>query len=290
MADFRKMEKETSQYQAYARTTLKADTTWHTTVIGHIAHFFEQDPDVCAVILTGSLADDGVQADIWSDIDVKVIMADHSVARYFTTTDWLEPFGRIVGIERHTSPFAKTLRACLEGFRRFDLVFIAESALRGEPHLLQQPCVVLWSTLPDIEAQIAPRPPAPEYCDVTSADIERFADPFWFKATVAIAKVARNDLLIGAHLALDLARDCLVLQMMRRDREKGTTIHRTGGWGNEMVEQLALDAQQPSAHKILNLIRWSCESFDSLAAELSPTYKPRYSHVLPILDLARNTI
>lgn len=269
---------------------MNAISTWHTPTVTQLSHLFEQDPDVRAVILTGSLADDDVQADIWSDIDVKVIVADHSVARYFTTTDWLAPFGHIVGLERHTSPSTKTLRVCMEGFQRVDLVLIAESALRADQHLLQLPRVVLWSRLPDLDMYITPRPPTPEYHSATDADIAQLADPFWFKAALAITKVARNDLLIGAHLALDLARDCLVLQMMRRDREKGTTIHRTGGWGNEMVDQLALDAQQPSAHKILDLIRWSCETFDSLATELSPTYKPRYAHVLPVLGLARNTI
>ena len=115
------------------------------------------------------------------------------------------------------------------------------------------------------------------------------AGPFWFKAAVAITKVVRNDLLIGAHLALDLARDCLVLQMMRRDREKGTTIHRTGGWGNELIDQLAVSEQQPSAQKILDLIQWSCETFDALATTLSPAYTPRAPYLLPTLDHARST-
>jgi hypothetical protein len=261
----------------------------HTTAIEHLARLFERDPDVRAVVLTGSLADDDVLADVWSDIDAKVILADHAVDRYFASTDWLVPFGRLVGLERHASPAVKTLRVCLEGFQRFDLVFVAESALRtSAPPLLQQPCRVLWSRLPDLEAHIAPRPPAPAYRDVTGEDIARMADPFWFKAAVAITKVARNDLLIGAHLALDLARECLVLQMMRRDREKRTTIHRTGGWGNDLIDQLALDGQQPAAQKILDLIQWSGETFDALAAELAPAYAPRAPYLRPALDRARD--
>ena len=260
----------------------------HTTAIEHLVRLFEGDPDARAVVLTGSLANDGVPVDVWSDVDAKVILADHAVDRYFASADWLAPFGRLVGLERHASPAVKTLRVCLESFQRFDLVFVAESALRETPRLLQQPCRVLWSRLPDLEAHIAPRPPALVYRDVTNADIARMADPFWFKAAVAITKVARNDLLIGAHLALDLARECLVLQMMRRDREKRTTIHRTGGWGNELVDQLVLDGQQPAAQRILDLIQWSCETFDALAAELAPTYAPRAPYLRPALDRARD--
>lgn len=80
---------------------------------------------------------------------------------------------------------------------------------------------------------IASLPLPPEYQDVPREELERIVDEFWFKAAGAVAKVVRNDLLIGLHLAVDLARDSLVLQMTRRDREKKTTIHRIGGWGNE---------------------------------------------------------
>ena len=259
---------------------------WHETAIAYLGDCFKQDSEVHAVILTGSLADDSLQADIWSDVDLKVIVADHTVEKYVVSTDWLAPFGQIIGLEKHASPSTQTLRVCLDGFRRFDFVFIAESALQGDAHLLRRPCRVLWSRLPDLEAHIAPQRPL-EYHGVTEADVVQLADTFWFKVSVAIAKVARNDLLIAAHLALDLARDCLVLQMMRRDREKGTTIHRTGGWGNDLVDQLTIDAHQPSARKVHDLIRWSCETFDTLAFELSPAYTPRAQHFLPHLQSER---
>ncbi|MBN2393390.1 MAG: aminoglycoside 6-adenylyltransferase [Anaerolineae bacterium] len=257
---------------------IRSETSWHEKAIAHLSDTFKRDPEVRAVILTGSLADNDVQADFWSDVDLKVILADGAVDRYHATTDWLASFGRVVGLERHTSPLIKTLRVCLEGFRRFDFVFIAESALQVESHLLQPPCRVLWSRLPDLEARIAPSPLMTEAPNVSDSDIERMADAFWFKAAVTITKVARNDLLIGMHLALDLARDCLVLQMMRRDCEAGTTIHRTGGWGNALVAQLILDEAKPSAQRILDLIQWSCETFDELAAALTPHYTPRASY------------
>lgn len=264
-----------------------SDPSWQETAIARLSDAFKRDPAVCAVILTGSLADDAVPADFWSDVDLKVILSDDAVERYHAATDWLATFGRVVGLERHTSPLTKTLRVCLAGSQRFDFVFIPESVLQGESSLFYPPCRVLWSRLPALKSHIAPQPLKAEYRAVTAADIERMADAFGFKAALAIAKVARNDGLIGMHLALDLARDCLVLQMLRRDREEGTTIHRTGGWGNDLVAHLVLDGRAPSAQKILDLIQWSCETFDDLALALAPAYAPRAADWLSALNNAR---
>jgi hypothetical protein len=52
---------------------------------------------------------------------------------------------------------------------------------------------------------------------------------FHFDAVLAAVKAARGDILIGAHLTLQLARHILVIAMLLRDRESGTTHHRFGG-------------------------------------------------------------
>lgn len=266
--------------------------TWQTRALEQLGQYFAADPDAKAVVLTGSLAAADIAADLWStpdfwsDIDIKIILADQAIDRYYASLTWLRPFGQLIGAERHADSPTKTLRVCLEGFRRFDLVFVPESALQSlavedEP-LFHQPCVVVWSRMPGLEAHIAPSLSSIAYQDVTGDAIARIAEHFWFKAAVAIAKVMRNDLLIGLHLALDLARDCLLLQMLRRDRALRTTIHRTGGWGNAWVEQFAWDSLERSEVKILDLIARSCMSFDELAATLSPDYTPRW----PLLSAA----
>ena len=81
--------------------------------------------------------------------------------------------------------------------------------------------------------------------------------------------------------------------MMCRDREKGTTIHRTGGWGNDLVGNLFenwQNADETSALYILDFIQWSCEAFDTLAADLSPGYTPRTPYLQPTLDHAKHTL
>ena len=270
---------------------MEKEPTWHIQAVEQLGQFFDREPDAKAFVLSGSLAVADVQEDAWSDVDVKIILADYAWDHYYTSTAWLSPFGRLIGAEWHENPLAKTLRVCLEGFKRFDLTFIAESAVQNgtvwEHDLFHSSDVVLWSKLPGLETRIASLPSPVEYQDMPQEGVEGMVDAFWFKAAVAITKVVRNDLLIGLHLALDLARDSLVLQMIRRDREKQTTIHRTGDWGNELVARFAWNAQAGSGEGILNLVQLSCELFDELASEILPDYNLRSPLLLPTIESAK---
>ncbi len=100
--------------------------------------------------------------------------------------------------------------------------------------------------------------------------------------------MVRNDLLIGFHLALDLTRDTLVLQMMRRDQKKGTRIHRVGGWGHDIVDCFSWNASARAPLAILDLIARSGEAFDALASRLSSTYVERGPLLLPVIESARD--
>jgi hypothetical protein len=265
--------------------------SWQSRAVEQLSQLFEGDPDARALVLTGSLADAEVEADAWSDVDMKVVLADRSVDRYYRSLAWLQPFGQLVGMERHEGQAAKTLRVCLDGFKRFDLVFVPQSALHSSSsknyNLFSQPYAVIWSRLPRLGAQIASLSSPAGHPDISDIEIERLADQFWFKAAATIAKVVRNDLLIGFHLALDLTRDCLVLQMLRRDREMGTQVHRIGGWGNELVDRFFEEGQGGSPLRILNLITQSCETFDDLASRLSSSYTPRGPFLLSAIESAR---
>jgi hypothetical protein len=64
---------------------------------------------------------------------------------------------------------------------------------------------------------------------------------FQFEAVLAAVKAARHDVLIGAHLTLQLARHILVIAMLLRDRDAGTAHHRYGGsrwdaWASHLGE------------------------------------------------------
>lgn len=268
--------------------------TWHEQAISQLSQLLEQDSAVKALILTGSLADAEVQEDAWSDVDAKIIVSDHALEHYFPSDAWLSPLGQCFGAERYDAPLTKTHRVFLDGFRHFDLTFIPESALLDAAKWDHNPFypsyLVRWSKLPDLETYVKLLPRPAEYQDETREVIKSMIDAFWFKAAVAITKVVRNDLLIGMHLALDLVRDCLVVQMIRRDRAKRTVIHRTGGWGNDITRRLSLGCRGQSSLKILDCVRMSCEIFDELVAELDPDYKLRGAYLYPHIETAKQRI
>jgi len=273
---------------------------WHQALVEEIGAFFEQDADARAVVVSGSVADPTVAQDVWSDVDIKVVLAEAAVGRYFPATGWLQRFGAVIGVERHDGALTKTLRVCLDNHRRLDVVLVPESSL-ADPSFwlygsLQAECAIVWSRLPGLAGLLAEVPEPDRFVPASEADVLAMADPFWFQAAVAIGKVMRDDLLIGAHVALDLARTCLVLQMMRRDREKGTNVHRSGGWGNEAVEMVwpgvAGQGSAPGsdARNILDLVEKCCEAFDRLAADLAPSYAPRAELMRPAIDAAREEL
>src|ERR1051326_1637819 len=103
---------------------MEDESTWQTRVVEKLSQFFYDEPDAQAFVLSGSLATSGLQTDIWSDVDVKIVLVDQAVDKYYSSIAWLAPFGRLIGLEKQESLFTKTLRVCLEDFQRFDLVFV----------------------------------------------------------------------------------------------------------------------------------------------------------------------
>ncbi|MEM7113404.1 MAG: aminoglycoside 6-adenylyltransferase [Chloroflexota bacterium] len=251
--------------------------SWQRELVEQFERFFAADEAVLAVVLAGSLVT-GKDVDRWSDVDLKVVLADEAIGRYFESVSWLEPFGELLGLESHEEPQVKTLRVILDRLRRVDFVFVGETVV--SPTLFPQPARILWSKLPQLSAQVGQEQVAADYRPFSASELEKIADQFWFRLGTAVCKIQRNDLLIGLHLTLDCMRDCLVLQMIRRDRAKGVTIHRFGGWGNELVAQIP---QEPlSAAAMLALLDWCAEIFDALAADLSPTYQGRRMLLEPV--------
>jgi predicted nucleotidyltransferase len=267
---------------------------WQQSIVSQISRILRDDPEAKAFVLIGSLAQKEVQVDEWSDVDAVVILTETALDRYFLSVEWLGSLGRPIGVERHEAGSAKTLRVCLEGLRRIDLTLVPESALADasswEHNLLAEPYVILWSRIDGLEAKMSTLPSAQPFRDISDAEITHRADEFWSKASVAVVKVLRSDLLVAAHLVLDLVRDCLVLQMIRRDREKGTTVHRTGGFGNEIVAKLWTGGQGSSPDEMLSLLERSCLVFDELASFLWDGYEERTRHLLPAIERAKRDV
>lgn len=76
-------------------------STWQARSVEQLSRFFDKEIEAKAFVLTGSLAAENVQKDVWSDVDVKIILTDDALDRYYLSTAWLAPFGKMVGADRH---------------------------------------------------------------------------------------------------------------------------------------------------------------------------------------------
>ena len=269
------------------------DSRWKEEAIDRLSAFLRGQDGVRALILTGSLARAELVVDEWSDVDMKVILADGTMDRYGSSPDWLSPLGRVIGFQRIAHGSSITFRICFEHFRCLDLTLIRESALTDGADWEYNPFLhgyrVIWSDIHGLADAISSIPPACLDLTPDEGELRRMADQFWFTAALALSRAVRNDLLVAQHLGFALAQDCLQLQMILRDRELGTNIHREGGWGNDIVPRLcAVDSDCPPK-KVVGFIARACKVFDELAPKLCPGYTPRLGQVSDAIERARDS-
>ncbi len=244
---------------------------WQQPAAQEMAELLSRDEAVQALVLKGSLAEGA--ADRWSDVDLTVILADEGLYRYAGSTQWLAPLGKPFALQRFVDGRGLTLRLCLEDFRRFDLVFVRRSTL-GAPEqaaLLSKPHLVLLDRLRPVNHCEPWQPPLASQ----EENIDHMCGASWFKAVTARCKLGRGDHLIAAHLALEVAGDSIVLQMIQRDRRLGVNIHRFGG--REAVPVLDRLREYPGDGErgILWLILEAGAQLDAQAAALIAGYEPR---------------
>ena len=102
---------------------------------------------------------------------------------------------------------------------------------------------------------------------------------FWFIQIQALGKIYRNDYLIGAHLANMNCNDTLVMQMIMRDLEHGTSHHRYG-YSEELEYVKALGkcpykSDGPTFTRIADSIYAAALAYDRLAKYFYPQYLDR---------------
>jgi hypothetical protein len=254
-------------------------TTWQHQTLAQLTDFLQSFDALQAVLVVGSLANDDVQLDFWSDIDLVIMVSDESIDRFYPGSDWLKPIQPVFATSHSEDPPRYTLRVCFNDMRRVDFIFILASALDDPDciqfHRFQGGYRLLFSRLPELEGALSKEPPLIATERDPDAQFLAVSNDFWFKSTLAVTKVVRNDLLIALHLALDLMRDCLVLRMMLRDRAEGTCHHRTGGDGNELVAQMNAQLSNFSTAGILTMIEAASQKYEELAKEWSPGYEAK---------------
>jgi hypothetical protein len=250
------------------------------------------EPDVLALGVFGSGS--GPQADAWSDLDAVAVVRAAALDRFWPALDWLAPLGEVFAAEQSAGPWSRTTRVCFTGLARLDLVLVGVEALAAVDRWERVPfwsgCRLIFCHDAAVAGALRRRyaPPGPGALD--GAAFAALANAFWFKAVQTVVKVVRGDRLIALHLALDLLRDCCVLEMLLRDRETGTSVHRDGGRGNVFVDALRGAPPGFPAAALLDLVAECAARFDRLAGAWSPGYAPRAAALDGAIARAREQV
>ncbi len=249
---------------------------WQQSFIETLRQHLYTHQDILALVVFGSAAQIEPKLDLWSDVDVLMVTTEKGIDTFFPGVDWLRPLAPIYAYEQHTNGLMQTTRLCFTDMRRVDLVFITETTLK-ETHQAKfwQPGRVVFSKVSAVTEQLLKANNAPSFSLPSAAEFERMVEQFWYRSTVAVYKVIREDCLIAWHLSLELIQDCCVLGMMLRDRREQTNHHRSGGMGNNLVAQLPTFPESYSSTAILEVIAQTAVLFDDLAGQWSEAYEGR---------------
>jgi predicted nucleotidyltransferase len=267
---------------------IKSDR-WQEAAIQDLVRLLQPNEAVRAVALFGTAAQP--HPDVWSDIDLLMVVDEAAKEQFHPAMDWLEPLGDLYTWDQSSSPWTSVTRACFTDFRRIDFVITTEAAME---QVDRWPHVAFWngtrilfsrsSRVDDVLARVFPRPGPPL---ISPEEFQQMVNAFWFKGMLTVQKVMRDDLLIALHLALEMVQDCAVLGMLLRDRAEGTAHHRHGGSGNEVVDHLEATRFPYTAAGILDAVEQSSIAFDALASQWSADYQDRRAPLLDWIRLAR---
>jgi len=167
-------------------------------------HYHQHPDGIDDIKIYGSVKNPA-DLDIYSDVDMEITMLDNlPIDIKALLNAAADEFSPVFGYEVISHSLKDAVRVCFENGMRFDLIFRYPSD--------KEPLIKEHSLEDSFLSKIA---------DV--------ANQFWFMASMVLAKLGRNDNLIAAHLVLELCQMVIVIQMLVRDNEKGTNIHRFGG-------------------------------------------------------------
>jgi hypothetical protein len=272
--------------------TVIAASGWQQAALQDLTRLLEPDPAVLALALFGSALQP--EPDVWSDLDLLLVVEESAKERFYPATDWLAPLGELYTWDQSANRYVSVTRACFRDFRRLDFLITTQPALE---QIGEWPSVAFWSgtrTLfsrsPRVDRVLAGTFACPEPGLMTAEQFQEMVNGFWFKGMLAVTKVIREDLLIALHLALEMVQDCCVLGMLLRDRAEGTAHHRHGGAGNEVARQLEAVQHPYTAAGILDCLEQASIAFDGLAARWSSAYAEQRLPLCSWIELARRSV
>jgi hypothetical protein len=266
---------------------------WQQQLLQSLVDLLATNEAIIALGVRGSLLE-LERLDIWSDVDVALVVRDSALDHFFPTLSWLSSLGEIYAYEQLAGGDRWITRICFEDFRRLDVAITTEAKIiateRKSETVFPGPITLLFSRSQATTSALSRKVPCTTSSVLWVESFQQMSSGFWFKAVVAVTKVVRNDLLIALHLTLELLQECCVLGMMLRDRATGTSYHRTGGMGNELVRVVPAIEQSYTALSILDAIEKSGVAFDQLTAEWTDNYRTKHHLLSGLIERARQTI
>jgi predicted nucleotidyltransferase len=238
--------------------------------------FLSQNSSVKQIMLYGSVAQNHLNTDMFSDCDM-VIITDDDMEFFSNHLDWISEFKTVFGYEKYCEEHHITIRVCFDDFTRYDLVFYKESSFKekGKDILFKNEYEVLYSRMSC--RRLTGKTFEKEKSIMESESVHRF----WFMVVIAFCKLMRGDYLIGSHLILELMQELIVLQMKERDTKKGTSSHRYGEKEAitvfKEIESIGLVSNKES---LIRVLKKTCSVYETEMIKLEKDYRAR----LEILD------
>ena len=247
-------------------------------IAGLLPALYARFPDAPRVGVGGSVATASV--DRLSDLDLIVVSDELPDAAGDLTM--ATAAGPVWSVDRHEDVDARTLRLVYTDGRRIDLL------LRTTNSVLPEPLLWLDSAVLPPHQLVLPGPPVqpdPARAEVLAAR---------HVAALAAAKLGRGDLLIGAHLCLDVARQALVVSMLLRDLESGRTSHHHGSRRDHDAHRVAKALSglpaEADPQDWLDLLLRLIDAFDSAAGALWPDHESDWQGLDAIVVAARTAL
>lgn len=269
-----------------------ATELWQQKTLEEIKKLFSNYNSVHGLAISGSLNTDIV--DIWSDIDLIVVVEDDKIPEFANDLGWLKPLGTIFAYQNKGDEYSTTIRVVFEDFKRTDFVFTTVSALKA---IVQSPRSNLWQNIKVIysdseviktllDSEYIPEKPK----EFSKKQFQDLVNNFWFISSLSLSKVIRKDLLVALHLALDLYKECLLLAILIRDKETGTTLHKTGGMGNDLAKSIHIPLKDTSQEAILDLLKQCGQEFQKLCVKWNPKCPDQFATFELLIRKARKDI
>jgi len=192
--------------------------------------------------------------DVYSDVDMNVYLpADTGFEMEILINKLKNRYDSVFGYETHIYTMKNVLRICFINGHRYDISFIYTNTKTKN-----------------------------ETPDTYETAINRTVNMFWHIASQTLVKLGRNDHLVAAHLVLELCQLTIVMQMLERDRRKGTDRHRRGDKEDvPIIHSLhSLDhagglLNNNTADAIINIMFAAAKRMDVIAEALDASYTRR---------------